>query len=103
MVEALARSVDEVVAVSRHTVTDTTRLLRELGKVRKLGYAVVSEELELGVLGIAAPIRDRKANVVAALNISTNLARRIEREMVREFKEPLLGAVAAIEKNLPPK
>lgn len=101
--DSLARYLREsdLVAFTRYTKADVSSLLRDLAKVRKLGCAVVSQELELGVLGIAAPIRNGRGQVVAALNISTNLARHEEKALVRQFKEPLLQAVATIEQNLP--
>jgi len=52
-----------------HTVTDIDRLIEIIGQVREQGWCLVSEELEPGLVSIAAPLRDRAGKVVAAMNI----------------------------------
>ena len=79
------------------TVTDRTTLARLIGKAREDGYAVVDEELELGLRSIAVPIRDRDGRVVAAINISTQSARTSLAQMKREFLPRLQDAAASIE------
>jgi DNA-binding IclR family transcriptional regulator len=37
---------------------------------RRRGFAVADEELEAGLLGVAAPVRDASGRVVAAVNVS---------------------------------
>lgn len=41
-----------------------------IGAARSLGYAIVREEFEPGLVAAAAPIRDGTARVVAAVNVS---------------------------------
>jgi DNA-binding IclR family transcriptional regulator len=36
----------------------------------RAGHAVVEEEFEAGLVGVAAPVRDVTARVVAAINVS---------------------------------
>jgi DNA-binding IclR family transcriptional regulator len=55
---------------TRNSITDPTRLERELALVRARGYARDNEELELGVRCIAAGIRDDGGKLVAGLSIS---------------------------------
>jgi IclR family KDG regulon transcriptional repressor len=45
-------------------------LHRELARARRLGYAVVDGEFEAGLVGAAAPVRDFRGRIVAALNVS---------------------------------
>lgn len=45
-------------------------LQRHLGRARELGYAVVDGEFEPGLVGVAAPVRDFRGIIVAALNVS---------------------------------
>jgi IclR family transcriptional regulator, acetate operon repressor len=52
------------------TVTDRSRLERELEAVRDQGYATIVDELEPGLSAVAAPVRDRGGEVVAALTAS---------------------------------
>ncbi|BAS26885.1 IclR family transcriptional regulator [Limnochorda pilosa] len=58
-----------------NTLTRRTELHRELDAIRDQGYAVDNEERELGVRCIAAPIRDRQGEVVAALSLSAPSSR----------------------------
>lgn len=53
-----------------HTVTQADELLDVLARVRRQGWALIDQELELGLLSLAAPIRDRSGRVVAAVNVS---------------------------------
>ncbi len=88
-------------AFTRHTLTDRPALQREIAVGREQGWIFVSEELELGTCGIAAPIKDGRGRIVAALNISTNLGRYSERAFVKQFKAPLLDIAAQISARLP--
>jgi IclR family KDG regulon transcriptional repressor len=48
----------------------TGDLHRRLGRARELGYAVVDGEFEPGLVGAAAPVRDFRDRIVAAINVS---------------------------------
>ncbi|HZU40499.1 MAG TPA: IclR family transcriptional regulator [Solirubrobacteraceae bacterium] len=52
------------------TVCDRERLERELEAVRDQGYATIVDELEPGLSAVAAPVRDRGGEVIAALTTS---------------------------------
>jgi IclR family transcriptional regulator, pca regulon regulatory protein len=52
------------------TVTDKKVLLAELEKVRRTGVATNDEELESALRSIAAPVRSRSGEVVAAVNVA---------------------------------
>ncbi len=52
------------------TIVERGALARELSGVRRHGYATTVDELEIGLTGIAAPVRDGRSQVVAALGIS---------------------------------
>ncbi len=45
-------------------------LLRRLRAARKIGYAIIDEEFEIGHVAAAAPIRDFRGRAIAALNVS---------------------------------
>lgn len=55
---------------NKNSITDLTKLERELSLVRARGYARDNEELELGVRCIAAGIRDDSGKLIAGLSIS---------------------------------
>ncbi len=52
------------------TVRNVEELHARLGVARERGYALVDEEFEFGLVGAAAPVRDFKGHLVAALNVS---------------------------------
>ena len=52
------------------TVRGVEELHERLVAVRAQGYALVDEEFEFGLVGVAAPVRDFKGRLVAALNVS---------------------------------
>lgn len=82
------------------TVTNVKKLEKEIENVGKQGWSIVSEELELGACGIGAPIKDEKGNVVAAINLSTNLARHSPQELKRKFLPAVLKAAGQISQHL---
>jgi len=55
---------------TRNSITDITRLERELAQVRQNALARDDEELELGVRCIAAGIHDDQGRLVAGLSVS---------------------------------
>ena len=52
------------------TVRSVEELNERLASARALGYALVDEEFEFGLVGAAAPVRDFRGRLVAALNVS---------------------------------
>ncbi len=50
--------------------TSVRQLHERIVTARRLGYAVVDEEFEVGLIGVAAPVRDYRGRIVASLNIS---------------------------------
>lgn len=66
------------VPMKRHTpntATSLERLRSDLERIRRAGYGMTDQELELGVRSIAAPLRDASGGVIAAVNVSTLTAR----------------------------
>jgi len=51
------------------TQTDPAAILDELARVRAQGYALIDQEVEMGLRSIAVPIRNARGVTVAALNI----------------------------------
>lgn len=86
-----------ITAKTDRTVTDRHELARIVARARTNGYAIVDQELEIGLRSIAVPIRDRAGSVVAAINVSTQSARMPLSEMEREFLPLLQKAANSIE------
>ncbi|HZP91383.1 MAG TPA: IclR family transcriptional regulator C-terminal domain-containing protein [Burkholderiales bacterium] len=76
------------------TVTSREKLLQILEGTRRAGYAVVDQELEIGLRSIAVPVSDAAGKVVAAMNVSAQAGRIAVREMEAQFL-PLLRSAAA--------
>ena len=90
----------------RPRITPKTRtavgdIMAELDQVRRQGYALVDEELELGLRSIAVPIRNMRNEVVAAMNVGTQSARVPVERMINEFLSPMLQTAASISHVLP--
>jgi DNA-binding IclR family transcriptional regulator len=66
-------------AVTAHTLTDPETFAAQLATIRRRGVAATVDELEVGLTGIAVPVRDGDGDVVAALGISGPTARLAER------------------------
>jgi IclR family pca regulon transcriptional regulator len=64
--------------LERHTprtVTDRGSLLQTIRAAGKQGFAIVDQELELGLRSIAVPVYGPERKVVAAINVSVQAAR----------------------------
>ncbi|RPI25827.1 MAG: IclR family transcriptional regulator [Actinobacteria bacterium] len=80
-------------SVTERTVSTLDELLEKLAEVRDQGWALVDQELELGVRSIAAPIRNGAGEVVAAANVSTHASRTTKAELLSRFLPELLRTV----------
>ncbi|HVL75450.1 MAG TPA: IclR family transcriptional regulator C-terminal domain-containing protein [Noviherbaspirillum sp.] len=72
-------------AFTERTVVAQRRLREILDEVRRDGYALIDEELEVGLRSIAVPVRGASGGVVAALNVGAQAARISARQMRDEF------------------
>ena len=52
-----------------YTITDPQKLKSQLQEIAQQGYALQLEELEMGVRGVAVPIRDYTSRVVGAISL----------------------------------
>lgn len=68
----LDRILERIDLVQRgpRTLTDKSALRAELEQVRRTGIAVNDEELDSALRAIAAPVRSRSGEVVAAVNVA---------------------------------
>jgi|SRR5208283_726452 len=53
-----------------NTISDMNLLKKHLRKVRKDGYALDQEEIEVGLSCVAAPIKNYRDNVIAAISLA---------------------------------
>ena len=62
-------------SLTSRSVTDWENMREELKKIRQKGYAVESEEEEVGLTCVAVPIVDKNEQIVAAVSLSGPTAR----------------------------
>lgn len=79
------------------TVSSLAELRRHLETVRERGFALVDQELELGVRSVAAPLHDASGRTVAAINVSTHVSRTSKAELKQRFIPALLRTAAEID------
>lgn len=79
------------------SLVDRAALAAEIERCGRQGFCIVDEELELGLLSIAVPVRDRAGRAVAALNVSTSAPRCSPEEMEATILPPLRDAARRIE------
>jgi IclR family transcriptional regulator, pca regulon regulatory protein len=74
------------------TVTSVEKLRLILRNVRRNGYALVDQELEVGLRSLAVPVYSPSGRVVATINLSGNAPRLSVIEMQTRFLTPLRNA-----------
>jgi IclR family transcriptional regulator, pca regulon regulatory protein len=80
-------------ALTENTLTRPDALRAAIDEVRGQGWALVDQELELGLRSVAAPVQDAERRTVAALNVSAAVSR-VPIEKLRDEILPLLLATA---------
>jgi IclR family pca regulon transcriptional regulator len=88
--------------ITSHTISNPRDLAAEIALVRKQGWAFVDQELEEGLRVVAAPIRDPKGKVIAAVSVSTLAGSSTRESCLRDMLPPVQRAAAAIEEDLAP-
>lgn len=81
---------------TRNTVTDLDAITVRVQQARKQGWCLVNQELEEGLISMAAPITDRAGRMVAALNISGQANRTSAKVMQETMLPSLLQAARQI-------
>lgn len=79
---------------TRLTRTDPDWLMAELQRIREQGYALIDQEVELGLRSIAVPLTNARGKVVAALNVGVPATQARIEDLV-EFYLPAMRAVQA--------
>jgi IclR family transcriptional regulator, pca regulon regulatory protein len=92
--------VERLPALTSRTITDPATLRAELDRVRRQGWALVDQELEDGVRSVAAPLRDARGRVIAAVNISGHAGRVTLSTMRDRFLPELLATAERINERL---
>jgi DNA-binding IclR family transcriptional regulator len=67
---ALAEALPDLPRFTDQTITSRRKLIEELAEVRRIGYALAVDELEIGLTAAAAPIRSAHGDIIASMSIS---------------------------------
>lgn len=89
-------------ARTRLTLTDPQAVLAKVRQARRQGWCLVNQELEEGLISLAAPVIDRAGRTVAAINITGQANRTPVRQMQEAMLEPLLDVAREVSRRLPP-
>ena len=84
--------------ITVHTIYKPRSLRTEILKVRRQGYAFVSQELELGLCSIAVPIRSATGVAVCGLNVSMRYSNDVRSVALKKMLPALQEARHAIER-----
>jgi IclR family transcriptional regulator, pca regulon regulatory protein len=79
-------------ALTERTVTERAALRRSVEQTRQRGYALVDQELEIGLRSVSIPLQNSAGQVVAAMNVSTQAQRVSRREIERRFLPAMRSA-----------
>lgn len=82
------------------TVLSAAKLKGVLDLVRRHGYAIVDQELEIGLRSMAVPIRNSSSEVIAALNVGCQAQRISIRDLQTIFLPQLRDAAREIQTAL---
>ncbi len=85
---------------TRHSVTDIDTLVARVAQARRQGWCIVNQELEEGLISMAAPITNSAGRTVAALNISGQANRTSARAMQDNLLPALLEAARTVSRLL---
>jgi IclR family pca regulon transcriptional regulator len=100
--EARDRALDtmSLAPLTAATIASRAALEQELDRVTAQGYALVDQELEVGLRSVAAPIHDPRGTVVAAINLSVHAVTMTSEDMRDRLLPPLRSTAEAIERDL---
>ena len=90
----------ELIPHTTRTIVSTDKLRAALRNVRRLGYALVDQELEVGLRSLAVPVYGPAGRVVATVNLSGNAPRMPVFDMQSQFLAPLRTAAAELSASL---
>lgn len=84
-----------------YTVRNMVELREAIDLARLQGWAIIDQEMEVGLRSIAVPIRSRNGETIAALNIAVHAGRVSLEEIKERLLPPLLDASFKISERLP--
>ena len=86
--------------ITERTVTSRSEFRRILEMVRDKGWALVDQEMEIGLIAIAVPLRNSVGGLVGAINVSVPTVRTTAAEMESHVLPRLQRTAASISEAL---
>ncbi|MCH1503511.1 MAG: helix-turn-helix domain-containing protein [Verrucomicrobiales bacterium] len=86
---------------TEHTVIAIRELKQRIARVATDGYALVDQELEIGLRSLAVPVRSQQGKVVAAINVGVQATRISQRDMRSQMLPALQSAAQQVGQRLP--
>lgn len=90
----------ELAPLTPHTITDPAQLRQRLAAVREQGWAIVRQELELGIQSVSAPVLDADERVIASVGLSVMTATVDGSEFETQYAPAIVEAAGAISREL---
>jgi len=85
---------------TEYTVTNFDQLIARISEARANGYALVDQELAIGLRSISAPLRNGRGETLAAVNVSTEPHLISVDELETDYVPALLDTAQAIAEGL---
>lgn len=85
---------------TKMSLTDPDEIMAELARVRTQGYAIIDQEVELGLRSIAVPLMNARGRVVAALNTGVSAVQGEAADLKALYLERLLHTQAGLRRVL---
>ena len=82
--------------LTRHTITDKGKLKNAILATRARGYAIVDQQLEIGLRSVAVPITGRRGNVKCGISVSRFNEEVSAKESTANYMPAMLDASAKI-------
>jgi len=83
-------------AFTDKTIYQPEALRKELSSVVRQGFALIDQELELGLRSLAVPVFGGRGKAVAAINVGTQAARTTKTQLLQEYLPVLRKAAKNI-------
>jgi IclR family transcriptional regulator, KDG regulon repressor len=85
--------------ITPFTVTDRGKLMSVLTEISHQGYVITADDLDLGAISIAAPIRDFTGEVIAAMSVAGPVSR-FPDDVAQRYVQLILSGTARVSQSL---
>jgi IclR family transcriptional regulator, pca regulon regulatory protein len=82
------------------TKISSDQIWDEIHRIRRAGYGLNDEEIEVGLRVIAVPVHDNRGSIIASMCVSTYSGRYEVDQLTEKFLQPLLKASEKLERLL---